>query len=61
MRDYDEQHFDEYVEDLYSKIFSELYDRKGFDDWWEQIEEDTQWEISEAIQDIIKEHLAKFN
>ena len=40
-------------------IFAILYDRKGFDDWWDDIERSTQKEICLEIQDYIQKELNK--
>lgn len=36
-------------------VFNELLDRKGFDDWWESIDQKTVEEISGAIQKKLEE------
>ena len=37
-------------------IIDELYDRSGFDDWWDDVDEETQEEIFEKMQSIVVEN-----
>ena len=39
--------------DLIEKIINELNGRGGFDDWWHNIDEDTQKEITENLINIL--------
>ena len=39
--------------DLIEKIINELNGRSGFDDWWYNIDEDTQKEITENLINIL--------
>ena len=44
------------VNDLVDKIIEELYDRKGFDDWWDDIDEEIQNDIKESLEEIVEEY-----
>ena len=39
--------------ELIEKIINELNGRSGFDDWWYNIDEDTQKEITENLINIL--------
>jgi hypothetical protein len=41
------------------EIFDGLCDRSGFDDWWYNLDDDTQEEIESSIEEIIKRRLGK--
>jgi len=41
------------------EIFDTLCDRSGFDDWWFNLDDDTQEEIESSIEEIIKRRLGK--
>jgi hypothetical protein len=41
------------------EIFDALCDRSGFDDWWYNLDDDTQEEIESSIEEIIKRRLNK--
>ncbi len=41
------------------EIFDALCDRSGFDDWWYNLDDDTQEEIESSIEEIIKRRLDK--
>jgi hypothetical protein len=38
--------------DIAALVVQELLDRKGFDDWYDQLDEDIQQEIVDAIADM---------
>lgn len=42
------------------KIITALLKRKGFDWWWQDIDEENQEEITQELAEIIDEHI-KFN
>ena len=42
--------------ELIEKILDELNGRSGFDDWWCNIDEDTQEEITETLVNILPIH-----
>lgn len=42
------------VKKVTKEILKALNDRKGFDDWWDGIEEDIQEEITSEIIEIIE-------
>jgi hypothetical protein len=42
---------------LIEKIIDELNSRSGFDDWWYNIDEDTQEEITETLVNILPIHV----
>lgn len=42
--------------ELIEKIIGELNGRKGFDDWWYNIDEDIQEEITETLVNILPIH-----
>lgn len=44
--------------ELVDKLITLLQDRGGFDDWWGNIDEDTQTEIISELASIIKTHNA---
>jgi hypothetical protein len=39
------------------EILDALYDRAGFDDWWDRIGEELNDEITEEIEEILKRRL----
>lgn len=41
------------------EILDSLCDRSGFDDWWYNLDDDTQEEIESSIEDIIKGRFEK--
>jgi hypothetical protein len=41
-------------EEITNNVFAVLYDRKGFDDWWDDIDIDTRTEILVELQEVIK-------
>lgn len=41
------------------KIINSLKDRKGFDDWWHRIDEESKIEILDEIDVIINKELKK--
>lgn len=41
---------------LVDKIIAILWNRKGFDDWWDNVEEEFQQEIREALNAEIKNY-----
>jgi len=41
------------------EIFDALCDRSGFDDWWYNLDDDTQEEIESSIEEILKRRLDK--
>ncbi len=43
--------------ELIEKILDELNGRSGFDDWWCNIDEDTQEEITETLVNILPIHV----
>lgn len=40
---------------LLNKLFNNLYDRSGFDWWWDEIDDETKEEIIESLLKIMKE------
>ena len=42
------------TEKAVKEIISMLCGRGGFDDWWQNIDEDTQEDIKEIMEDIIQ-------
>lgn len=42
--------------ELIEKIIDELNGRKGFDDWWYDLDEDIQEEITETLVNILPIH-----
>lgn len=41
------------------EILDLFCDRSGFDDWWYNLDDDTQEEIKSSIEEIIKRRLGK--
>lgn len=39
------------------EILDALYDRAGFDDWWDRLDDELSDEITEEIEEIIKRRL----
>lgn len=39
------------------EILDAFYDRAGFDDWWDRLDEELSDEITEEIEEIIKRRL----
>jgi hypothetical protein len=42
-----------------SEILDSLCNRKGFDDWWYNLDEDIEQEIESELEEIIKQRLNK--
>ena len=39
------------------EILDALYDRSGFDDWWDRLDEELSDEITEELEEIVKRRL----
>ncbi len=46
---------------IWRSIFAELYDRREFDWWWDDIDLDTKREIGRAMVEAIKRKLPDFS
>ena len=46
------------AEEIWFYIFQELYGRKGFEDWWDSLDQEIVEEISEKIEKVIDERLS---
>jgi len=45
--------------EIVSKIIGELYDRQGFDDWWDSVDTDVQSEIIGDLRKIVADIVFK--
>jgi len=45
--------------EIVSKIIGELYDRRGFDDWWDSVDADVQSEIIGDLRKIVADIVFK--
>lgn len=43
------------VEEIVDKIISVLYDRNGFDDWWDDLEDEIRAEIRNELLEAVNE------
>lgn len=41
-----------------AEILDSLCDRNGFDDWWYNLDDDTELEIEKELEEIIKRRLS---
>jgi hypothetical protein len=41
------------------EILDALYDRAGFDDWWDRLDEELEDEITEELEAIVKRRFEK--
>jgi hypothetical protein len=39
------------------EILDALYDRAGFDDWWDSLDEELEDEITQELEEIVKRRL----
>jgi hypothetical protein len=42
------------------EILDTLYERNGFDDWWDQLDDDVENEITAELESIIEKRLNKY-
>ncbi len=50
---------EERAKKIWKAVFDELYDRKGFDNWWDDIDEFVQRDIRECATEIIETELKR--
>lgn len=47
------------IKKVVAEIIDALCDRKGFDDWWYNLDDDIEKEIEEEIEKIIEKRIIK--
>ena len=43
------------------EIIDELCDRNGFDDWWYNLDDEVEQEITDKLEEIVKRRFEKYN
>ena len=43
------------------EIFDALCDRSGFDDWWYNLDDEVEKEITDKLEEIVKRRFEKYN
>lgn len=49
---------DRQIKKCVAEILDSLCDRNGFDDWWYNLDNDTELEIEKELEEIIKRRLS---
>ena len=49
---------DRQIKKCVAEILDSLCDRNGFDDWWYNLDNDTELEIEKKLEEIIKRRLS---
>jgi hypothetical protein len=49
------------IKKMVLEIVDSLYNRRGFDDWWDNLDDDIEEEIIKEIEDIIEKRMDKYN
>jgi len=48
------------IKNCIGEIIDELCDRSGFDDWWFNLDDETEKEITDKLEEIIKRRFEKW-
>ena len=48
------------IKNCVGEIIDELCDRKGFDDWWYNLDDEVEKEITDKLEEIVKRRFEKY-